>query len=633
MTVIDPAPAEIMAPITELFPVLQDLGYPISTARLWTEALVPRGDGGWNWIGQFYAYPELCSAQWVVRNLETGSFTVSADATWATPTQGRYANSNFTSKNQLRAPNGRVFFPAIGAWLFYYDPIDEQVHDLGSVPGAADALAYSMIFNHDGSMLYGGTLAMDGDRRPAVFTVNPSTLAVELLCRCGTTRTKNGYAYYLRADGDWLYVLVGEEKWELVAVHVPTKASKLLATEEMNAWAYFVLKPGGLTVQLVKNNNMPGEVVRQWWLINGELEQYVENAAPPGGPRDLTPYTNPLVMPPQIDKTEAPEVLRSRPFGANGAWTEHRFSVHTAPIAIESLLALPDNSVLGEVTQYGGHFRYANGATSRSNHGTGLGNSNAALVVGSKAYLSGYPNGVLLEYDPAQPFADANPKKLGSYSDGLTFSGVKRSTVLAHGNDRLYMAGLRDRVAFGAGVGYYDLSTHAFAGHFTGLEHYTEGLGLVVLGSRVVLGGTLGTNPLAGPTPTEAQLVIYDQDLVELARQTPLSGSLDSGRLFACSSPHVVVGMTADVLYRWDIFAGQMLQRVSFSGLGPVKSASQGPAGIVAVMGSTLVLVDPDTLQVRVRGTVPAVRHVVQSGVDVYASKGAALVVFSGVLA
>jgi hypothetical protein len=88
--------------------------------------------------------------------------------------------------------------------------------------------------------------------------------------------------------------------------------------------------------------------------------------------------------------------------------------------------------------------------------------------------------------------------------------------------------------------------------------------------------------------------------------------------------------MTGNVLYRWEI-SSQVLQQASFA--HPFTSASQGPAGIVAVLGSTLVLIDPDTLQVRSLGTVPAVTHVVQSGPDVYAAQGAALVVFRDVLA
>jgi hypothetical protein len=50
---------------------LSPLGVPVVTSRLWTDALVPRVGGGWNWIGQFYNYPQAHPTEWVVVQLET----------------------------------------------------------------------------------------------------------------------------------------------------------------------------------------------------------------------------------------------------------------------------------------------------------------------------------------------------------------------------------------------------------------------------------------------------------------------------------------------------------------------------------------------------------------------------------
>src|SRR6185295_7002231 len=129
---------------------------------------------------------DLNPTEWVVMNLETGVYHIDHDTDWFAGQRGRYGTGGFSRTNQMRAPNGRVFFPSVSAWWWHYDPETEIVVDGGKVPGATDSLMYSMKFNVDGSMLYAGTLATTASqRRPLVLTIDPVTLVVTPLCRVG----------------------------------------------------------------------------------------------------------------------------------------------------------------------------------------------------------------------------------------------------------------------------------------------------------------------------------------------------------------------------------------------------------------------------------------------------------------
>ncbi len=603
---------------------ITDLGTPVITARLWGVGLAPRAGGGWNWIGQFYNYPNKNPTEWVVMNLETGSYTIDRDTPYITNKQGKYAK-DFGIKNQYRAANGRIFFPAVSVNNWYYDPSDGRVHDLGKCPNGngvtvTDGSSYSICFNQSGSLLCVGTIAAGTtDKRPMVYTLNPNTLAMAAMCRVGSAgHTLNGYAYYLWQDGDWLYVLVGQEIWDVVAVHIPSKTQTVLATETVNPWAYFVQKPEGLTVQLVKNNRIAGEVVSQYWLIDGALVPYVAGYSPGALPfthRDVTPYKNAIVTPPQIDDTSCPQRLKWRAFGSTGAWTENPFGVvYAGPIPVQSIVVLPDKSIYGDVEQYQGAFRKTPGE-SIVNFGEfhTVTEGDARAVANGKLYISGYPNGALWEYDPDAEWsieAPANPKKLGNYSNSTNLSGVKRAILLAYNASpsRLYMAGLRDRTAKGAGIGYYDFTSKTFAGHFTGLTYYYRRLGLAVVGSKVVLSGAIDTDEPG--YPASSSFVIHDLNLVELERQTPFVGLLDAGKLFTTGEANVIVALSVDGqrIYRWNIATGTLINSVDLTFYGAVGFSTQNPDGrILVVLGTDLVAINPITLTCTVLGSLASI--------------------------
>ncbi len=582
--------------------------------------------GGYNWIGQYYNYPEHTPTEFVVVNLETGAYSVYPDTIYVVDTRGAYGNSNFNTNDQLRAPNGNVFFPSQNTYWWHYDPLTEVVTQHPRITDMSDALWYSAVFSNDGSKLYGGSLATPAeDHQPFVFWIDPVSLAVTTLCRVGsTTRTANGYAYYLNGDGDWLYVLVGQQLWELVAVYVPTGVATTLATASTHASANFQIKSGGLTARLYTNVGLPSQTIQQVWCVDGVAVPYTGGSNPPApyAPRAVTPYTsNPIATKPQVDETLGAEHIRWRAFGSFGAWTQIDFEItYVGPIPVISLIALPDGSLFGDVDDYLGFYRLAGGANppgalASSGPFGGVTEGTARLVVNGKAYLSGYPNAPLWEYNPNAAWDTAggtNPVRLGEYSDGVILSAVKRATVLQYDAipNRLYMGGLCERSGKGSGIGYYDFATHAFAGNNTNLGFIFAHLGLAVFGAlnRVVFGGLIGDNPdFPGMTPTVSSFFVYDLDLNFVENQTPVALLLDTGKLYRTSEPTVVVGLSiaGKLVYRWDIVSKTLLASVDLTAYGTIGNSSQDPVTgtITAIFGTKVVTIDPITLVIREYGT------------------------------
>lgn len=626
--------------------VAQSLGTPVNTSRLWTTGLVPRVSKPDEWLLiQCYSNdPQPQPAEWNVLNLTTGAQTLDQDNP-DPGKRGKPGSGQYPRKHQLRAPNGRIFWPAASVYHWVFDPTTERVTSMGRMPSGngvvvTDAAGYSAQFNETGSMLYGGTTAAGGtDLRPMVYKINPVTLAQTPICRVGgNAHTQPGWAYFLWAVGDFLYVLVGQDFWEIVAVDLRTNTQAVLLTETDHAQMFFVQKPEGLCAQVYTNRFQANQTLREFLLEDGKLFPYTPGVQPFPW-RDVTPYTNPVANPPQIDETQAPNAIGTRPAGSTGAWTWHDISINYAtPIPIDSLTALPDDTVLGDVDQYQGFWRFdlMSGLTTRFGAWNGVTEGNARAVVNGKVYLSGYPNGVLWEYDPTLPWSATNPKKLGSYSDGVNLSGVKRANALAYHatSNRLFMAGLRDRTGFGAGVGYYDFALKKFFGHYAGLEAYTGHLGLAVVGDYVVIGGNV------------PELVVHDTSLNELARHTIDLEDYElelteTGRLFSAGA--CVLGISvADSCAYLAAVDGTPVGAVDLAAFGPIGAMSEDLYGNITLIagpdpvhGDTSILqLSKSTLDITLigRATTQGISRIAQANCDLYVASGTELLVYAGIL-
>jgi hypothetical protein len=569
---------------------------PVRVARAWTTALAPNARGGWNFITQTYEHESGAPTEWVVLDLASGKQTVTEGPA------GVYANSNYQIAEQLRAPGGRIFFPEADDQMAYYDPVDETVKQVGKLPGGAgDQLVFRVVFGPDGQ-LYGGTQSRG---LPTVFRLDPATLRYQVLGRVGRDRSSYSYAYYLAVDPPWLYAAVGQSPWELAALHMTTGELRILATRGDDGFMQLDTRAEGVSVTLIRGLHTPEQRSEIQWCADGRLFPFVPGQPPPFPARKVAPRGAPVRGAPEVDVAAVdPDGggvghVRWRPDSAS-AWREASFHVaHTAPVDIDSLVALPDGTLLGGAAQYHGFFRYdPRDRSIRRYRSLGI-SGGPRTVVGGVIYVAGYPNGALYAYDPRtpwtatrQPRPDANPAYLGNFAA----AGAHYAYFLEPSRSgRLYYAGRRERDGVGGGVGSYDLATKQFAGHHVGLDTL-DPRGLAVLDDlqRVVYSGR-------STTAAAAQLVLFDRALAEQGRQTVVPGMRDTGQLFTTAERGVIVGVSATdrVIYRHDVAAGTVLATKPLP--GSVLAATQRPAdrSIWIIVDRALWRYDPVTLASR----------------------------------
>lgn len=637
---------------------------PVRSSRAWSTALAPNARGGLNFITQYWEYPSTNPVEYVVLDLETGETKITEG-----PSR-RYTNSNYQHRNQVRASNGRIFFAESGPFLTWYDPTDESIKEVGQMfdPAHGDKFIFKLEFGPDG-MLYAGTQA---NEFPSIARIDPVTLQFKVLGRVGKNRLSYSYAYNLAVDPPWVYVGVGQNPWELAAIHAETGESKVLHTCDGAGWIDFDLRKEGIVAKTASNRETAAQKSEVFWCVDGAIVPFDPKYDPaqlPFKPRSVARPSNPVANPPELNlsmlNADSDGVCRilSRTAGSTNAWKETKFQVrHTSPIAIESLLALPDGTLLGNTKQYHGFFRYDPKAKTCVAYGAHGPSGGPRVMMDGLAWICGYPSSGLYAFDPTKTWtsnrlveesADGstarNPVHLGYFAQK---SGTHYAYfLLPSGNGRLYFGGRRERTGIGGGVGFYEPSTKTFAGHHEKLSFLTP-RGMVVIDDlqRVVYSGRLQDDPaFPGQTPAEAQLVVYDRELNEVERLTVKPGIKSTGQLFLCpaasksekrswfqrlfggrekavSPPRtVIVGLVDEekAMYRYDLAAKRLLEWVPVPAEFNATIQKPNDGSLWTIMDGALVRIDPVTLHLTVMGKFPAaVTRLAWLGNDLYAATG-----------
>lgn len=573
-------------------------GTPVISSRQWTYALAPNPRGGWNFITCSYNLHALDPVEWIVVKDFTGPTPTVAEFETLT---GVYANSNFNVGNQLRAANGRIFFPLFQNYLAYYDPATESVISLGqiletppTVPHTSTIL-YSAAFDAAG-MLYLGTQE-SGNRPAMIVRVDPNTLAITVLGYVGSAATAGTtYAYSLVADTGtpqrFLYVAYGESPWQLWALNVDTGAASLLVQVPATGHISIAAHPEGWVATIDMDLGKPDNVRSVVWCVDGATHPY----GPPitFTARTVTPASSPLVGAPQLDTSGGIGVVGWRPHGSTSPYALVPYSSRYAtPVAIESLCATADG-VLGNAVQYQGFFRQP-GAYFGVEAITGL-SEGPRLAAGATIYAAGYPNGTLLAYDETKPWLNgSNPVLLGYFGNTAGGSGMKYACQLALDGGKLWCAGTRERDGVGAAIGCYGLATKAFAGSYAALDTVLP-TGLAVVAGLAVM----ATKSIDGTSL--AQLILFDAACVEQRRLTVLDGVVNLGAIYptAAGITGVVVGGLGGGLglYSYDIAGAALLEYVELPIAWKFGTACARAAdgSLWTVSGTQLLRIDLDSL-------------------------------------
>ena len=616
-------------------------GVQVVSARQWVTGLSLNAAGtGWNFISATWPGGTGPIAWHVIKNLTTSPTQVDYNTTTHNyPNQLFSVDTTHTNQKQLRAQNGRIFFPLFANHMAYYEPTTEAIVELPAVPAEvppidpnASTVPYSASFDTAG-MLYFAT--QESQNRPSyVFSIDPVTLTYTALGYVGSGALS--YTTYGKAIAPdtgtadkYIYVAYGENPWQLWALNITTGvATKLYEVPATGNIQFSNIAGKGWVAKIDTILNKTGNVHTEWWCLGGALYAYTVGVDPPGGlARNVTPLTNPLTTPPQVDYSSGSGVVRWRPNGSTGAYTTVEYTVSNAdPVAIESLVASNDG-VFGNAQNYQGgiQHRLSTGTTVWYDPWSSGVSEPVEVNAGGLIYICGYPNGSLYRFDPdaawdlgsTPPATAINPVSLGALGlNGNQLAGIKYAacTAWSQTHDRAYVAGLRERNGNGMGLGYYDNQAHSLHGVYSAAD---GGGGPTIMGSLfptgLVVDDTLDLVICTTLTTTgtgTASILVFNPDLTSCSIYTPVLGQANLGQIFPTISPGVVCGVArgagAIVLYQFDALTGVMLAYTeipSAEDLGPWNSAysrlmlTRRPNGTVwGTLGDALVKIDVNNL-------------------------------------
>ncbi|MCC7517873.1 MAG: hypothetical protein IT578_01675 [Verrucomicrobiae bacterium] len=653
---------------------VETLGIPVVTSRMFTWALAPNTRGGWTFIGEFMnfrrtnkakhkvdlgngrfylAYDDLKErpeAEWLVADLQAGTYKIS---NWP----GFHVGSN--SGCRVLAENGRVFFGVDYAQVHYYDPAEDTIKTLGTVKNDIVELRcfYQMILGPDG-MVYAASQSTNG--RATIMRLNPDTLEYKLYEKIGLPGRRKDltYGYTLAADPPWMYVAVGQGNWELFAVNADTGETKCLADVQGEKCRVEVSQGKDVCTASVNG----GEKNEKFWLVDGKALPMVAGQTPPGTPMSQKKYahvewknTKPMDVsqPPELDKERWVEAdgrgegeIFWRPAGSTGEYKSLKFAIKNAePVRIESLIALPDGSLLGNTDSYNGFFRYFPADRKLDYYGKHGPSGVQSVVAEGKVWFDGYPNVHLYAYDPAQPWtskpnnpkdAKVNPEVIGSFGQGITEAHHCRF-LLAPGNGRIYICGHRERWSTGTGLGWYEIATgKKFGLGQANKKVEPEGfIALPRLGRLVLSVQTLGKG--------DAQLIVYDMDLNEVERLTLKPGLTNTGRIFNGDDDGKFLGCfenpgpndaeaKSHTLYLYDLAAKKIERSVTLPCDAMVFRRPKDGSFWIKLANGLLARLDPRTLELRPVGQLERkFSFPTWQGADLYGACGGELVRVVGV--
>lgn len=621
---------------------------PIKTSRVCLSALGPNPRGGWNWIGQcmnykfttgrekvtlpldngrhYLTYKDTAGrpdAEWVVLDLATGTSKV-------IPLPGFHASQ--INERGCMAGNGRVFFGVDYGHIYYYEPAEETIKILGRVHDSIDVLRgfYKLQIGPDG-MVYGAS--QSGNGLASVIRLNPDTLEWKLITGVGLPgRRTLTYGYYIAAEPPWLYVGVGQGKWELCAVNFETGEKRVLAQRDgsdsrvtVSQGADFCTaslhgEPARLNVALRDGRIVAEAKIGEKFSTTPEPKTY-----PPLEWKAVKPAaaTAPL---PEFDPERAVAISGAgrgtvywRPTGST-EWQEAGFSVkNTEPALIESLTLLPDGSILGSVQSYNGWFRYVPAAQRCDYLGKGGPSGAKTVVAGGKVYFAGYPNTTLYVFDPAKPWSNPNvgrfpdpalnPAHIGSQGQGR--SEAHHAMVMDAAGDRVYTLGLRERWSTGSGLSCYNTVSNGFIA----LGQANKDLGPYHLMTMPAL-----ARVLVSGARKDAKLLVYDLDLKEMDQIELKPGLDNTGYMLAVSDTRFLgwIGdraATNTTLYLYDLPAKKMLATATLEGLSVWVTKRTADQTFWLLQDQALARLDLETLELKWAGTLDrGLRYPVMSG-------------------
>ncbi len=554
---------------------MKTIGAPVKTARRWSWAVAPDSNGKWKYIAQYWNYPygkKAPDPEWIIVDLESGK--------QKSINLPGYANTLYSGGSLMRSKDGKLFFSTGDGRIHYYSPEENSIKSLGLMfpDDKGYRLLYRQIQSPDG-MIYMGTQSSHG--KPGLVQLDPKTLKTKSFKKVAGIQRKEGltYVYYLASDPPWVYLAVGKGIWRLAAINVKTGESKILA--DNCSWVSFKTHPYGIRAGIQKIDPATKKKTSAYvWCYDGKIYPEIKGKCPKLPGKTLKERYPEFFADKPASK--APSINVGSPNGEGEIKIEIKPGIgrkgktiwgsikNTHAVALESLITLPDGSLLGNGKQYRGFFRYYPEKNKIDYYGK-HGPSRPVLTnLQGKVYFSGYPSGMTFVYDPDKawrtqesiPHAnrnEINPKKLKYL--GANISGAHYAYSLKPAsNGRLYFLGRLERGHQGSGVAYYDLRRRKAFGHHKKLNFIKPSNMLVMdkLERVLISGRLLETNPYSNEKPPiETKVVVFDMNLKELDRLQIKKGLKSTGHIYKAPDENEFIAFInhegVDALYRYNL--------------------------------------------------------------------------------
>lgn len=332
---------------------------------------------------------------------------------------GRFIRSTFgMDKKYYVATEG---CPDGGGRLIQYDPATQTAVDLGKPfkKGNSALSIYTLNVGTDGA-LYGGSFGGDGE--VMTFRYDYKHFYVDATPLDNTSR----YVTSVSGDSKYTYAVCGKNNWILYAVDRETGEKRVLKSNAGSS----------VTIDIASNTDAPyaHSVATHYRLSGFNLTALKEYDRPSTERVFYVPYSETATNVPQVFWSDADKaVMYKLPNGQTGSipvdGLQEDIYPTTGPMKYVNdklYLVCYKQGLLGSYTQ-GEGFRKA-GSTNMGIQGMVVPPSTSADA--GKIYLSGYPKGGLLQYNPVQNWS-VNIAGFASSNGGFatTTSNPKQSAL------------------------------------------------------------------------------------------------------------------------------------------------------------------------------------------------------------
>lgn len=533
------------------------VGSPFATTRCMAASVVPNRRGGASLVinyetGMEWGVVDLDS---VVAPVSAASVT-SVNVSWLTSYRSVGMGLQVLFENQAFAVNNRVFMltKSAGARLLVnattaitdsagvvvWDPATDSLLPFMFTPPAEDTYMYSLTFSNPNvteAARYGRKVYMGSNSRGLrpcfLVEMDIDTLAWRSLGRVGTDRQSYSYCYYLAACHPWLYVAVGQDPWQVVAMHAPTGAWRVLldirncsvAGTNGARFSFPGTALNGTMAWLRVSNN----TYMEYYALYGGAAYYVgrtlSTSVLPASMLAAMAAAGNITQGPYVGTVGAParawpsspytaNATASVPAGINGRGTfvfRNATPVSSAAalsaaaertLLVTGMLSEPTNfqeandggafgggdSVFGNGEMYAGWWTF-----NRSAPGAGAGaapgaaaaaalvalpappmdiSQGARAVVGNLVYITGYPSSGFMVWDRSKPWVDGvNPEPLGLFRT-VSETHYPYNLVWEPSRRVIFMNGRRERTGVGLGFGAYNVTSRRYYGVYDGLLNH-----------------------------------------------------------------------------------------------------------------------------------------------------------------